>query len=170
MAPLGYAGALNATKVLWNALVWRVRLNVQHRFEGGSQERLYSPEDLDEICLDFHEPLPKPAGVRKHRRVGSLWVNVANCGVRLVDKDETVVRSGDSTATILNRFPRMLDHRLIEVRIDYPGGDTRFVFDEGVTLTCFPANTTGGASWVIVTEEGNEFQFGPGVRTLETRP
>jgi hypothetical protein len=169
MTPPGYAAAINASKVLWNALVWRVRLNVQHRFERASQEQLYSPKDLDEICLDFHEPLPKPAGVKKHRRIGSLWVNVANCGVRLVDEEKTVVWSGDSTATILNRFPQMLGHRLIEVSIDSPGGDTRFVFDKGVTLTCFPANTTGGASWVVVTEGGDAFQFGPGVSTPATR-
>ncbi len=169
MRPPAYAAAVDASKVLWNAIVRRVRLNIQHRFERASQEDLYSPEDLDEICLDFYEPLPTPAGARKHRRVGSLWVNVGNCGVRLVDEQKTVVRSGDSTATILNRFPIMLDHRLIEVRIDYPGGDTRFVFDNGVTLTCFPANTTGGASWVVVTEGGDEFQFQPGVSTPAVR-
>jgi hypothetical protein len=170
MTPVGYAAAIDASKVLCNALVWRVRLNIQHRFERASQDDLYSPEDLDAICLDFHEPLPEAVGFRKHRRVGSLWVNVANCGVRLAHKEKSVVRSGDSTATILDRFPRLLDHRLIEVRVDYPGGDTRFMFDEGVVLTCFPANTTGGASWVIVTEGGDEFQFGPGVSTQASRP
>ena len=118
---------------------------------------------MDEICFDFHKPLALPEGVRKHRRVGSLWLNVANCGVRLAVEGKVLVRSGDSTATILAQFPHMLDLRLIEVQIDHPGGDTRFVFDKGHTLTCFPANTTGGTSWVVVTEEGDEFQFAPGI-------
>lgn len=157
------AVALDASKVLWGSLIWRVRLNVQHRFERASSDDLYSPEDLDEICLDFHKPLAIPEGVRKHRRVGSLWLKVANCGLRLAVEKKVLVRSGDSTATILAQFPHMLDLRLVEVQIDDPGGDTRFVFDKGHTLTCFPANTTGGTSWVVVTEEGEEFQFAPGI-------
>jgi hypothetical protein len=155
--------ALDASRVLWDALIWRVRLNIQHRFERTLSDDLYSPEDLDEICLDFQKPLAVPEGVRKDRRVGSLWVNVANCGLRLTNERKVLVRSGDSTSTILKQFPQMIDLRLMEAQIDCPGGDTRFVFDRGRTLTCFPANTTGGVSWVVVTEEGDEFRFGPGI-------
>ena len=157
------AAALNASRVLCDALIWRVRLNIQHRFERASADDLYSPEDLQEICLDFHKPLDIPEGVRKHQRVGSLWVNLGNCGLRLAVEGKDLVRSGDSTATILAQFPQMLDLRLTEVQIEHPGGDTRFVFDKGHTLTCFPANTTGGTSWVVVSEDGDEFQFALGM-------
>lgn len=57
----------------------------------------------------------------------------------------------------------MLDLRLVEVQVDSPGGDTRFIFDGGRTLVCFPANSTDAVSWAIVTEEGDEFRFTPGV-------
>lgn len=155
------AAALNASRVLWDAFIWRVRLSVQYSFERVSADDMYCPEVLDEICLDFHRPLVAPVGPRKHRRVGSLWMRVANCGLRLANEGKVLVRSGDSTATILARFPKMLGLRLTEVQIDHPGGDTRFVFEKGQVLTCFPANTTGGTSWAVVTEEGGEFQFAP---------
>lgn len=45
-----------------------------------------------------------------------------------------------------------------------PGGDTRFVFDNDRTLTCFPANSRQGVSWVIATNDGNELKLGPGSR------
>lgn len=160
--------ALVRSQVFLNCQVWRVRLNVQHRFERASEDDLYSPENLDELCLDFNKPLRVPVGVRKHYRVGSLWVNISNCGLRLQHKRNVLVRSGDSPKHILAVFPRMLDLRLVSVQIDTPGGDTRFEFDEQHTLFCFPANSTGGASWIVVTEGGNEFRFRPGAPSALT--
>jgi len=85
--------ALVRSQVFLNCQVWRVRLNVQHRFERASEDDLYSPENLDELCLDFNKPLRVPVGVRKHYRVGSLWVNISNCGLRLQHKRNVLVRS-----------------------------------------------------------------------------
>ena len=159
MRPSDVETALDRSRVLWDSEIWRVWLNIQHRFERASSDELYAPEDLDEICLDFHKPLAVPERIRKHRRVGSLWIKVDLCGVRLLRGDRVIVRSGDSTAALLSHFSQMLDFRLVEVEIDHPGGDTRFKFADDRTLECFPAVSTGGATWVVVTEEGDEFRF-----------
>src|ERR1700677_3648695 len=87
------------SKILWGAYVWQVRLNIQHRFEEG-----YSPKDLDEFCLDFHEPLPVPVKRRTHRKVGSLWINVRNSGARIERMGETLVASSDSVPKVLDHF------------------------------------------------------------------
>jgi hypothetical protein len=154
--------AVDRSKVLWGTQIWRIRLNIQHRFERASSDDVYAPEDLDEVCLDFHKALPVPEGIRKHRRIGSLWLNAANCGIRLSHGHTVLLRNWDSTMKVLHLFRSVLDFQLLEVQIDHPGGDTRFVFDREHTLTCFPANSTGGVSWVIVADEGDEFRFGPG--------
>lgn len=152
------------TEALWDSQVWRLRLNIQHSFEQGTSPELYSPEDLDELCLDFHKPRPASERVRKSQRVGSVWIIVRNCGVRLQHHDKVLVNSGDSTSKILAVLPTMIGSRLIEVTIDHPGGDTRFVFDDERTLTCFPANSRKGVNWVIDTEGGDEVKLGPGAR------
>jgi hypothetical protein len=83
------------SKVLWGATVSRVRLYIYHGFEEG-----YSPEDLEELRLDFHEPLPVPERIRKHRRVGSIWIS-GNCQPRLEQGGRILVGSGDSVAKVL---------------------------------------------------------------------
>lgn len=50
------------TRALWNSHVWSLRLNIQHSFEQDTSPELYSPEHLDELCLDFHKPLAVPEG------------------------------------------------------------------------------------------------------------
>lgn len=62
------------------------------------------------------------------------------------------MNSGDSTSKILAILPTMIGSCLIEVTIKHPGGDTRFVFDDELTLTCFPANSRKGVNWVIETK------------------
>ncbi len=151
------------SRVLWGSCIWRVRLNIEHRFEEG-----YSPEDLDELCLDFHEPLPVPEKIRKHRRIGSLWIG-ANSGMRLEQGGKTLVSSADSVAKILDQFPKMVGSRLLRVEVRPPAGDTVFIFENDLALRCFPARSQDGSSWVICTEDGNELKLGPGARvTHET--
>jgi len=152
------------TRALWNSQIWRVRLNIEHRFEQGVSPELYSPQDLDELCLDFHKLLPVPEKVRKYQRVGSVWIIVRNCGVRVQHGSQVLVNSEDSTSKILAVLPTMIGNRLVEVTVDYPGGDTRFVFEDGRTVTCFPANSQEGVNWVINTEAGDEIKLGPGAR------
>jgi hypothetical protein len=152
------------SKVLWGAHIWRVRLNIQHSFEEG-----YSPEDLDELCLDFREPLPVPEKIRKHRRVGSLWINACNSGARLEHGGKILVASSDSVAKVLDQFSKMVGIRLLKIEVRPPGGDTMFIFEENLILNCFPATSSEGISWVICTEDDNQLKLGPGTRvTYET--
>jgi hypothetical protein len=151
------------TRPLWSSQLWRVRVNIEHRFEGISPE-LYAPEDLDELCLDFYRPLSVPEKARKYQRVGSVWIIVRNCGLRMQHRDQVLVNSGDSTSRILAVLPTMIGSHLIEVTVDHPGGDSRFVFENERTLMCFPANSRKGVNWVIGTEAGDEVKLGPGMR------
>jgi hypothetical protein len=146
------------SKVLWGATVSRVRLNIYHSFEEG-----YSPEDLEELRLDFHEPLPVPEKIRKHRRVGSLWISY-DCQPRLEQEDKILVGSGDSVAKVLDQFPKMVGRLLLKIEVRAPGGDTAFVFENDLTLRCFPARSQQDDSWIISAEDGDEVKLGPGVR------
>ncbi len=145
------------SKVLWDSWVWRVRVNIQHRFEEG-----YSPEDLDEFCLDFSRPLDGDQKSGKVQRVGSLWFNIRNAGMRLQEQGRILVSSSDSTTKVLSVLPTLRGCRLDSMEVDHPGGDTRFFFDDGRVITCFPANSVQGIAWVIVTEAGDEISLGPG--------
>jgi hypothetical protein len=58
------------TGILWNSQAWRLRVNIEHRFEKGASPELYSPEDLNELCLDFHKPLPAPERVQRYQWSG----------------------------------------------------------------------------------------------------
>ncbi len=138
--------AQELSRVLWGATIWRVRLNIQHRFEEG-----YSPEDLDELCLDFHEPLPVPEKIRTHRRVGSLWIN-ANCAARVEQGGKILVGSADSVAKVLDQFPKLVGRRLLRVEVQPPGGDTQFIFENDLVLNCFPARSREHNSWIISAE------------------
>ncbi len=141
-----------------------MRLNIQHRFEEG-----YSPEDLDELCLDFHEPLAVPEKIRKHRRVGSLWINASNSGARLERERKTLVCSGDSVAKVLDEFSKMVGCRLLKTLVSPPGGDTSFIFENELILSCFPAKSRAGDSWVICTKDDDVVKLGEGNRvTYET--
>jgi hypothetical protein len=75
-----------------------------------------------------------------------------------------LVNSGDPTSKILAVMPTLIGGRLIEVTVDPPGGDTRFVFENELMLMCFPANSRNGVSWVIDTEAGDKVKLGPGTR------
>jgi hypothetical protein len=152
------------TRVLWDSRVWKVRLNIEHCFEQGMASELYSPTDLDEICLDFHKPLAIPEKIRRHQRIGSVWINVRNCGVRVRHGKNVLMNSGDSTSRILSLLPTLVGSRLVNVAIDCPAGDARFVFEDERSLICFPASSRNGINWVIESEAGNEIELGPGMR------
>ena len=153
------------SRVLWGTFVWRVRAEIEYGFEKGSApDDLYSPESLDELCLDFHEPLPIPEGIRKHRRVGSLWVIARYAGVRLEQRGKILVASMDSSSQLRDRFAQLVGKRLLEVVVQPPGGDTAFVFEDDLVLSCFPARSQEGISWLIETEEGDVLKLGPGAR------
>jgi hypothetical protein len=125
-------------------------MNIQHRFEEG-----YSPEDLDELCLDFREPLPVSEKVQKHRRVGSLLIDVGTSGARLERGGRTLVNSSDSVAKVLEEFPKMVGSRLVRVEVRPPGGDTEFHFQNDLILNCFHARSRGNNPWTVVTEDGD---------------
>jgi hypothetical protein len=98
--------------ILWGARVFRVRLNIEHRFEED-----YSAEDLDELSLDFHEPVSVPEKILKHRRVGSLWISASNSGVRLERAGKILVGSSDSVAKQLEPFRNLVGVRLLTVTV-----------------------------------------------------
>jgi hypothetical protein len=123
---------------------------------------------LEELCLDFHEPLLIPEKIRKHRRVGSLWIG-GNCQPRLEQGGKILVGSSDSVAKVLDQFPKLVGSRLLKAVVQPPGGDTAFLFENDLTLNCFPARSKEGDSWVISTEGGDQLKLGPGARvTYET--
>ena len=145
------------TRPLWGSTVRKVRVNIQHRFEAFGNEvppELYSPQDLDELCLDFDRPLPLPEKLRKTEMVGSLWIVVRHCGVRVQVHDEVLLHTDDPSSAILAVLPTLIGSRLVDVLIDHPGGDTRFVFDDDRTLVCFPARSRAGINWLINYEGG----------------
>ena len=150
--------------VLWGCQVWQVRVNIQHRFEAASEGELYSPSDLDEICFDFIQPRQAQSEGETHIGAGSLWIKADSCGLRLQQSGQAIFNGGDSPAKILAAAPTMIGSRLIAVEIDTPGATTRFKFDDERTLTCFPADTRLGVSWVIVPNGHDYSQDRPGSR------
>jgi hypothetical protein len=154
---------LEFSRVLWGAHVCRVQPKIQHCFEGA-----HAAEFLDDLRLDFNEPLPVPQGIRKHRSVGSLWIG-SSSGVRLEQGGRILAGSGDSVAKVLDRFRRLAGNRLLKVEVRAPGGDTAFHFENDLTLVCFPASAQKGDAWIVSTEDGNRLKLGPGSRvTYET--
>jgi len=138
------------SKVLWGAYIWRVRLNIQHRFEKG-----YSSEDLEGFWIDFRQPLAVPEKITKYRRAGYVWMG-ATAGARLEQGGRVLVGSDDSVAKILDQFPKMLGSRLLKIEVQPPGGDTALMFENDLILNCFPARSHEGASWAVRTARGNE--------------
>jgi len=147
------------SKFLWNSEIWRVTVNVQHRFEDG-----YEPSDMDSLRLDLRQPLPNPVGRINHRQIGSIWLDVASCGLRLERATEVVVACGDPSEKVLARFRELVGRALVSVDISPPGGDTNFVLDDGLLLRCFPASGRGGESWRMSSADDDELLMGPGAR------
>jgi hypothetical protein len=71
---------------------------------------------------------------------------------------------GYAAAKVLEQFPRMMGSRLVKADVRPPGGDTTFIFENDLTLNCFPARSQEGVSWEICTEDGNQLRLGPGAR------
>jgi hypothetical protein len=114
--------------------------------------------------LISNEPIPYPKKILKHRRVGSLWISVSNSGVGLERGGKILVGSSDSVAKQLEPFQNLLGSQLLTIAVRPPGGDTTFLFENDLALTCFPAKSREGGSWVVVTEDSNQFKLGPGAR------
>src|SRR5580658_8172117 len=106
------------SRVLWGATIWRVELNVQNRFE-----KDYSSQDMDALCLDFHEPLAVHEKIGKHNGVGSLWIG-GSAGTRLEQDGKALVGSSDSVAKGLDQFSKLIGGRLLKTVVSPPGGDT----------------------------------------------
>ena len=147
------------SKVLWNSEVWRVTVNVQHRFEDG-----YEPSDMDSLRLDFRQSLPDTTSKRKHRQTGSLSIDVSACGLRLERADEIVVACGDSSEKVLAQLKQLVGKTLLHIEISPPGGDTDFVLEDGLFLRCFPASSHNGEAWRVSSAEDDELLLGPGAR------
>jgi hypothetical protein len=152
-------GLQQFSKFLWNSEVWRAAVNVQHRFEDG-----YEPSDMDSLRLDFQQLLPNPAGKVRHRQMGSLWIDVNTCGLRLERAGEIIAGCGDSSEKALAQFKQLVGKTLARIDITPPGGDTNFVLEDGLWLRCFPATGHCGETWRISAAEGDELLLGPGAR------
>jgi hypothetical protein len=146
------------SKLIWDSEIWRVNVNIQHRFEKG-----YSPSDLDSLQLDFRQLLPVPGKVSKHRQVGSLWIDATNCGLRLERQDELVV-AWDSSEKVVEQYSKLVGNTLLRIEITPPGGDTAFILENGMTLRCFPATGHEGKIWRITSPDNDELLLGPGAR------
>jgi hypothetical protein len=103
-----------------------VAVNVQHRFEDG-----YEPSDMGSLRWGFRQPLPDPIGRKKHRQLGSLWIETGHCGLRLEQADKIVVACGDPTEKVLAQFRRLVGRTLARIDIAPPGGDTSFILADG---------------------------------------
>jgi len=146
-------------KYLWNSELWRVVVNVQHRFEDG-----YEPSDMDSLRLDFRRPSHDPIERKRHRQVGSLWIETSNCGLRLEQADKIVVGCGDPAEKVLSQFKQLVGRTLARIDIAPPGGDTSFIFTDGAALRCFTATGHCGTVWRISSDNGDELHLGPGAR------
>ena len=78
-----------------------------------------------------------------------------NSGGRLEQGGRILVGSSGSVAKIMDHFSKMVGIRLLKVEVRAPGGDTRFIFENGLILNCFPARSGGGTSWGVCTGAGN---------------
>ncbi|HET9305925.1 MAG TPA: hypothetical protein VFO46_07860 [Candidatus Sulfotelmatobacter sp.] len=153
------SGLQQLCKFLLDSEIWRVIVNVQHRFENG-----YEPSDLDSIRLDFRNLLPSPEGKGKHQPVASLRIDVNTCGLRLERSGEIVAACGDSSEKVLTQLKQIVGRRLLQVDIAPPSGDTSFVSEDGFVLRCFPAISSGGDVWSISSTQGDELVLGHGGR------
>lgn len=145
------------SKFLWNSEIWRAAVNVQHRFEDG-----YEPADLDSLRLDLRQLLSDPDSRIKHRQIGSVWIDVNVCGLRLERMGEVIVACGDSSEKVLTHLKQLVGKTLAHVRITPPGGDADFVLEGGLVLRCFPATGDRGESLRISSEDNDELVLGPG--------
>jgi hypothetical protein len=146
-------------KFLWNSEIWRVAVNMQHRFEHG-----YEPSDMDSIRLDFRNLLANPAKKTKHHPIGSLEIDTNTCGLRLEQSGEIVAACGDSSKKVLTQFKQLVGRKLLRVDIAPPSGETDFVSEDGLVLRCFPATSKAGDIWRISSSENDELVMGPGGR------
>jgi len=147
------------SRPIWGTQVWQVRLNVQHIF----QDRGVL-EGMDGLWLDFREFRPKRELGEGHRSVASLYINLRNCGARLEQHGVPVVMSGDPSARVLGEVQRLVGIRLVDVEVKPPGGETLLRFDSALVLSCFPAVSREGDSWVLNTDLGDVLKLGPGPR------
>jgi hypothetical protein len=141
--------------LLLNSEVWRVAVNVQHRFEND-----YEPSDIDSIRLDFWHP-ESSSMERCRRQVGSIEIDANTCGLRLERLHAIVVACGDSSQNILQNVNQLVGRKLLRVDITPIAGDTALMFDEGLVLRCFPATSEQGDIWRLSSTNGDEFVLGP---------
>jgi hypothetical protein len=139
---------LQFSKLVWNSEIWRVVVNVQHRFEHG-----YEPSDLDSLRLDLRQLLSNPGSRIKHRHVGSVWFDASVCGLRLERTGDVIVACGDSSDKVLTQFRGLVGKTLARVDIVSPAGDADFVLEDGIVLRCFAATGRFGESWGILPAE-----------------
>lgn len=140
------------SKVLWGAEVWQIRVNVGHTINGGRVDNRFSCQFVDGISLDFQRPLPVPEGRRKYDRFGSLKIVTEYCDLRLQEERKVLAGDLDAAERLLALTPELIGSRLLEVQVDAPGGDTRFVFENGRMLVCFPTSAQHGTGWEILLE------------------
>ncbi len=114
----GDADALQQfSKLVWNSEIWRVAVNVQHRFEHG-----YEPSDMDFLRLDLRQPLSNPESRIKHQHVGSVRFDTSFCGLRLERSGEIIVACGDSSEKVLAQFKGLVGKTLTRIDIALPLG------------------------------------------------
>lgn len=130
------AAALQQSSLpFWNSQIWRVAVSVQHRYEKG-----YEQSDLDSLRFDLRRPHSDPTSGTKCRHIGSLWIDVCNCGLRLEQAETVIVCSADSAEKVLAEFKGLVGKTIERVCIASPGGDTDFVLEDGAVLRCFPGD------------------------------
>lgn len=156
----GDADALQQfSKLLWNCEIWRVAVNVEHRFEDG-----YEPSDMDSLRLDLRQLLSNPEGRIKHRNVGSIRFDASACGLRLDRAGEVIVACGDSSEKVLAQTKGLVGKMVVRVDIAPPAGDTDLVLGDGTVLRCFPATGYSGEIWRFLSSDNDELLLGSGAR------
>lgn len=143
----------------WGSQVWQVRLNVQHMFQDPN-----GLADIDGLWLDFRTFRANREPGEAVYRIGSLHVNLAHCGGRLIQNGLPLVTSGDPPSLALVEIQRLIGAKLLDINVQAPGGDTTFRFEYGLELFCFPATSREGDCWTLQTEVGDQLTLGPGPR------
>lgn len=134
---------------LLNATVSEVRVFVEHNHQRESWSETY----FNQLILEFGVPLAKPEKIRKTRRLGSLIVNVGQCGIRVQEQGKVVVAGWDAIERIQAAMKRLVDAVLTDVTVTSPGGDARLEFDNGLVLILFPSRSQREECWRVEPSE-----------------
>lgn len=117
------------------------------------------------VTVEFGRPTATDRG-RTHGE-WHLWVYC--CAWRLEHGERIVAASEDDRAALEEAVRRQDGLVLRSIDVVLPGLDTRFVFDDQLTLHLFGVYSEGPEHWMLFLPDGNVLSVGPGNRWSSAR-